>query len=124
MHHHQIQGLPASVRISGIDMGAIGQPFQNLILQNLDHFSVFSPIWAHLHCSFHSFQMFRFPIHFRITEMKMLQTDPKTPETISFGMSTACPSDEAPYSASVVMRLGHGQLGAGNSRPEDERDYH
>lgn len=39
----------------------------------------------------------------QITEMKMLETDPKTPETISFGMTTACPSDEAPYSARVVM---------------------
>lgn len=41
----------------------------------------------------------------QITEMKMLETNPKTPETISFGMTTACRSDEAPYPASVVMNV-------------------
>ena len=49
--------------------------------------------------------------------MKMLETDPKTPETISFGMTTACPSDEAPYSARVVMRRGDDPLEAGNWSP-------
>jgi len=61
--------------------------------------------------------MFPLSTDFRITEMKMLETDPKTPETISFGMTTACPSDEAPYSARVVMRLGDDPLEAGNWSP-------